>query len=219
MTTADAPRRRLLDPTDRFSEILFGLIMVLTFTGTLSVAEAGRQEVREMLVGALGCNLAWGIVDAIMFLISSLTLRARGHTLLRALQAATDKKAAAASIAEVLPERLAAVLLPEDLESMRRRLAALPAPPAKVMPSRQEWLQAVAICVLVFLSTFPVTIPFMFIHDAHRALRLSNAVALVMLFLLGHSLGKYAGGRPWLLGLGMLVLGLALVGLTIVLGG
>ena len=219
MTSPDARRRPLLDPTDRFSEILFGLIMVLTFTGTLSVAEAGRQEVRDMLVGALGCNLAWGIVDAIMYLISSLTTRARGHKLLRALQTASDKQAAAASIAEVLPERLAAVLLPEDLETMRRRLAALPAPASKVTPTGGELLQALAICVLVFLSTFPVTIPFMVIQDAHRALRLSNAVALVMLFLLGHSLGKYAGGRPWLLGLGMLVLGLGLVGLTIVLGG
>ena len=219
MTISDAPRRPLLDPTDRFSEILFGLIMVLTFTGTLSVAEAGRQEVREMLIAALGCNLAWGIVDAVMFLISSLTLRARGNKILRALQAAPDKHTAAAHIAEVLPERVAAVLLPEDLESMRRRLAALPAPPVRVTPRRGELLQALAICVLVFVSTFPVTIPFMVITDAQRALRTSNAIALGMLFLLGHSLGKYAGGRPWLVGLGMLVLGLALVGLTIVLGG
>ena len=38
--------------------------MVLTFTGSLSVAEAGRDDVRTMLIGALGCNLAWGIIDA-----------------------------------------------------------------------------------------------------------------------------------------------------------
>ena len=54
---ADSKRifsKRFLDPLERSSEILFGLIMVLTFTGTLSAAEAGRAEVRAMLVGALG---------------------------------------------------------------------------------------------------------------------------------------------------------------------
>ena len=67
----DEPSRsskRVLDPIDRISEVLFGLIMVLTFTGSLSVAESGRDDVRTMLIGALGCNLAWGIIDAMLYL-------------------------------------------------------------------------------------------------------------------------------------------------------
>ena len=71
------PRRRYLDPMDRVSELLFGLIMVLTFTGTLSVADAGRETVREMLVAALGCNLAWGLVDGVMYLMACLAERGR----------------------------------------------------------------------------------------------------------------------------------------------
>jgi hypothetical protein len=39
----------VLEPIDRTSEVLFGLIMVLTFTGSLSVAQARR---RAMLIGA-----------------------------------------------------------------------------------------------------------------------------------------------------------------------
>jgi hypothetical protein len=69
---AASPSTRALDPIDRVSEVLFGLIMVLTFTGSLSVAEAGRAEVREMLVGALGCNIAWGIIDGLLYLMGSL---------------------------------------------------------------------------------------------------------------------------------------------------
>jgi hypothetical protein len=49
---------RVLDPLERFSEIVFGLIMVLSFTCALSVAEAGREGVRAMFIGAIGCNLA-----------------------------------------------------------------------------------------------------------------------------------------------------------------
>src|SRR5207237_10285655 len=70
--------RRVLEPIDRVSEVLFGLIMVLTFTGSLSVAEAGRSEVRTMLIGALGCNLAWGIIDGVLYLMGCLAEKGRG---------------------------------------------------------------------------------------------------------------------------------------------
>jgi hypothetical protein len=52
--------RRILDPMDRISEVLFGLIMALTFTSTLGVVTADNIRLRTMLVAALGCNLAWG---------------------------------------------------------------------------------------------------------------------------------------------------------------
>ena len=72
MTHRDMPddavnsSKRLLEPIDRVSEVLFGLIMVLTFTGSLSIAEAGHSEIRTMLIGALGCNLAWGVIDGVL---------------------------------------------------------------------------------------------------------------------------------------------------------
>jgi hypothetical protein len=68
--SSERSSKRVLEPTDRVSEILFGLIMVLTFTGSLSVAEAGRDDVRTMLIGALGCNLAWGIIDLIAIFVA-----------------------------------------------------------------------------------------------------------------------------------------------------
>ena len=46
-------RERVLDPVERMSEILFGLIMVLSFTGSISVADAGREDVRAVLVGTI----------------------------------------------------------------------------------------------------------------------------------------------------------------------
>ena len=71
-------RQHVLDPVERVSEVLFGLIMVLGFTGSMSAATAGRAEVREMLVGAIGCNLAWGIVDAVMYVMATVLSRSRG---------------------------------------------------------------------------------------------------------------------------------------------
>src|SRR5689334_8382011 len=82
--SADKAIRRLLDPVDRISEVLFGLIMVLTSTMTLSVLTAGRADVKTMIIGALGCNLAWGIIDAGIYLIGILDERGRDFMMLRA---------------------------------------------------------------------------------------------------------------------------------------
>jgi VIT1/CCC1 family predicted Fe2+/Mn2+ transporter len=84
---------------------------------------------------------------------------------------------------------------------------------------REEWLGALAVLLLVFLSTFPVVIPFLLIHDVFPAMRVSNAVALSMLYLAGHVFGRVIGHRPWLTGLAMVGIGAVLVAVTIALGG
>ena len=91
------PAKRVLDPIDRVSEVLFGLIMVLTFTGSLSVAEAGRDDVRTMLIGALGCNLAWGIIDAMLYLMGCLAEKGQGLMTYLAVRRATDPQRPSAS--------------------------------------------------------------------------------------------------------------------------
>ena len=211
--------RRVLAPIERFSEILFGLIMVLTFTGSLSAAESGRSEVRTMLIGALGCNLAWGIIDAIFYLMNTLGERGHGAVALRLLRATTDPAKAHALIADELPPGLASALHPEDLETLRQRLTAMPEPPARVPFERDDFRGALGVFLLVFLSTFPVAIPFLVMTDAMRALRISNAIAIVLLFVGGYKLASYSGSPPWRLGLVMVGIGVALVGLTIALGG
>src|SRR3954447_4544815 len=104
--------KRVLDPIDRVSEVLFGLIMVLTFTGSLSIAEAGRDNVRTMLIGALGCNLAWGIIDGVLYLMGSLAEKGRGLLAFRAVHNASDAKEAQRLIAEALPPVIASALQP-----------------------------------------------------------------------------------------------------------
>src|SRR5438045_5797648 len=99
--------KRVLEPIDRVSEVLFGLIMVLTFTGSLSVAESGRNDVRTMLIGALGCNIAWGIIDGILYLMGCLSDRARGLRALRAVQRATSAADAHRAIGDALPPLVA----------------------------------------------------------------------------------------------------------------
>src|SRR5678815_3871449 len=132
--------KRLLEPHERIAEVLFGLIMVLTFTGSLSVAEAGREDVRTMLIGALGCNLAWGIIDAVLYLMGSLAEKGRELLTFHAVRKAVDPQKAQRLIAEALPAVVASVLQPAELEAMHERLKQLPEPSGHARLSKEDWL-------------------------------------------------------------------------------
>src|SRR5262245_49205973 len=212
-------RERVLDPVARASEVLFGLIMALTFTGTLSAATADRAEVRTLLIGVIGCNIACGLVDAVMFLMSALTERGHGLLTVRAVQTATTPDAAYRVIAGALPPILTPFLRRDDFERMRQGLAGIDKLPAAPSLNREDWLGAVAVFLLVFLSTFPIVIPFLFFENVRLALRLSNLVALVMLFITGSWLARHGGHHPLWTGLAIMLLGVVLVGITIALGG
>jgi hypothetical protein len=211
--------KRVLDPQERVSEVLFGLIMVLTFTGSLSVAEAGREDVRTMLIGALGCNLAWGLIDGVLYLMASLADKGRNLMTFRAVRKATNSQQAQELIAGALPPVLASVLKPEELESMHQRLQQLPEPPERARLTKRDASGALGVFLLVFFSTFPVALPFIFLQNAAQAMRLSNAIAIVMLFITGVAYGRCVGRSPWGFGATMVVLGGILVALTIALGG
>ena len=102
---------------------------------------------------------------------------------------------------------------------VRRKLLQLPETPKRPGFTKDDWFGALGVCLLVFISTFPVVIPFLFIGDAFWALRVSNAVAIVMLFLCGYAFGRCTGLRPWPTGLAMVAVGAVLVGIAIALGG
>jgi VIT1/CCC1 family predicted Fe2+/Mn2+ transporter len=211
--------KRALEPSERIAEVLFGLIMVLTFTGSLSIAEAGREDIRAMLVGALGCNVAWGIIDGVLYLMGSLAEKGRSLAAHVAIRAARDPHHARTLIAEALPPVIASSLQPDEFERIHRRLLDLPEPPPRARLDATDWRAAAAVFLLVFFSTFPVVVPFIVMHDAALALRVSNAVAVAMLFAAGIAYGRVVGRSPWLLGLAMVGLGAALVALTMALGG
>ena len=102
----------------------------------------------------------------------------------------------------------------------RRASAPCRCPRAAWCRTREDLRGAGSIFLLVFLSTFPVALPFMLIGDVGLALRISNAIAVVLLFLVGTGLGRYMNWhRPWAIGLAVACFGAILVAITIALGG
>ena len=85
----------------------------------------------------------------------------------------------------------------------------------KLKLTNEDLKKAFALFFLIFISTFPVVIPFVLIRDPKVALRVSNLVAIVMMFLCGWSVAKYVG----VMSVAVVSIGILLVAITIVLGG
>jgi hypothetical protein len=214
-----ASRDSMLSAVDRVSEMLFGLFMALTFVGAMSVAEAGREQVRDMFVAALGCNLAWGLVDAIMYLVRTVTDRGRLLTLVHAVRAAPDPGTGRGLLEGLLSRAAASLVSPAEVEAMRGRIIALPHVPARPTLGWDDLIGATGIFLIVVVATFPVVLPFALILDVGMAKNVSRAIALAMLFFGGLALGRYAGYGSWRVGLMMVGLGTALVIAINALGG
>jgi VIT1/CCC1 family predicted Fe2+/Mn2+ transporter len=212
-------REPLLSPVDRVSELLFGLFMALTFVGVVSMATAGRDEIEAMLIAALGCNLAWGIVDAVMYLVRTITERGRSLTLVRSVQAAPDAEAGRKLVEAALSPGMAKLVSTTEVEAIRGRVVALTDLPARPRLQRDDFLAALGVFLIVVASTFPVALPFVFLEDAATALFVSRAIAVTMLFFGGLALGRYAGYGSWKTGVMMAGLGVVVVAAVVALGG
>ena len=212
------PAKPVLDPIERLSEIIFGLLMALSFTGTMSVAVGEGERVGGVLAAALGCNVAWGIVDGVMFVLTTAVERARRLNFVDTVRNATLPEARRIFL-QNLPDDVRLVMPDTDAEVLLMRIRASQATGRRNVVRLQDFRAAISIFALVAASTLPPSMPFLFIDDLPIAMRVSNAVALVMLFFIGAQLGRYMGRSPWPMALAMAAIGAILVAVTIALGG
>jgi hypothetical protein len=212
----------MIDPGERLGELLFGLIMVLTFTLGAGIELAGdRDATRELLIAALGCNLAWGVIDAALFLMSRLSERGRLYRLVKSIQSSPNREHALSLVARELEDRIPAMIGPELRAALaddlfeRVREAEIPR-----TGIRADDLRAgLAVFLLVFVTALPAVVPFLLLRDAQIAMRASNAVLIGLLFVAGWRWAGYTGASRWRTGLFMLLLGVSLVAVAIALGG
>ena len=217
MPVDEPGRAPVLDPIERASEAIFGVLMAMTFTGSLNAATAGREEIGTMLFTAIGCNIAWGLTDAVMYLVAAVVEKRRGVALLRSVRQTTELQAAHRLIADELPERLAGSAQVETLEAIRKALVAVPEP--KTTLTARDFQAALGVFALVVLATFPVVVPFVFMRNSYAAMRVSNGLAVATLYGFGHLLGTYSGGKGWRFGVAVSAVGMALVAIIMALGG
>jgi len=211
-----------LDPAGRLGEVLFGLIMVLTVTLTagLTVSE-GPEGVRELLVAAIGCNIAWGIIDGMMYVMDGMFERGRRARIVGAIRSAPDEPAALAMVREHLDDDLSPLAGTQACDAFYRGVLAnlRGTEQPKTGVTKADLLGGLACFWLVFLSCIPAVIPFLIFDRPRFALRVSNVLLVAMPFVVGLKWAKYTNTSPLVAGLTMMLIGLALVGVAILLGG
>ena len=214
---------RHLDPASHMGEILFGLIMTLTFTlaAGIVIQEEGREGAREMLIGILGCNLAWGIIDGVLYVLGQVFERGR----LRRIGVHVRQAVSEADARQAIADEFDATLVPVADEPARQQLYSAilervrGTPPAPNHVRREDVLGGLAAGWLVFACSFPAVLPFLFLDDPHLALRVSNVVLIALLFFVGWRAALHTLVKPWLAGLTFMLVGVLLVALAIPLGG
>ena len=213
---------RYLDPASRLGEVLFGLIMVLTVTLTAGLLiDEGRPGVRELLLAAIGCNVAWGIIDAVLYLMNCLTVRSGKMRLVEAVQRAPDTQTALDLIQDEIEPELQELLDREDAEALNRSILKhiTQAQITKTRLTKDDLYGALACFWLVFLSCLPAALPFLIFSRPLLALRVSNFLLIAILFFVGQKWAQYVGANRLVAGSVLVAIGLTLVGVAILLGG
>jgi len=209
-----------LKPSESLTEIVAGLIMVLSFTLAASVLNGGGQDgAQAALLSAIGCNAAWGIIDAVFYMMTSAFDRNRRLRLARAIASTPDESAALTAIRSELNPYLASVTRPEDRERLYRGVRKLL---AHGRLSRRTGLvlgDFMGAIEVFCIAALPAVLPLLLIDHPWLALRISNLLVVVLLFVTGYHWAKYVDASRWIAGLGLMGLGLALVAIAILLGG
>ena len=211
---------RHLDPVDRLGEILFGLIMALGFTGAVRL-RLEEPDNHALFTGILGCNIAWAIVDGVMYVLGELFERGRRARLARDLSHTPSDEEGLQRIGTELDDRLEPLLSDEERHQVYgwvlAKVRSSPAP--RVRLHREDLGAGVAVGLLIVFATLPIVVPFLVVENPVIAARASHTVALVMLFWLGTWWGRMVGASPWRVGAGLTLLGAVLVLVCIALGG
>jgi VIT1/CCC1 family predicted Fe2+/Mn2+ transporter len=215
--------RDVIDPGDALGEILFGLIMALTFTvgSRLLFSETGL-DVRELIVATVGCNVAWGIIDAVLFTLGTVFYKTRRVRVLRQVRTAGSDAVALSALMKEFPisgEPLVSTTADTDALYRSMLVLARRAEPGNLRLTKEDALAAIVVFLLVSATALPAIIPFLFIDNAYLALRTSNFLLIGLLFLTGFGWARFSDARPLMAGITMTCLGLALVGIAVALGG
>jgi VIT1/CCC1 family predicted Fe2+/Mn2+ transporter len=212
--------RKHLDPADRLGEILFGLIMAL---GIIGAVRLGVEDLtnRSMFIAILGCNLAWAVVDGVMYVLIAVFEHGRRSRIARKIQSGASDEEALELIHRELGDQLERISSPEALKlfygDVLKTVRA--AGPVAASVDRSDFLGGFSSAFVILLATAPILVPYLVIPEPRLAVRISEVIAVGLLFLLGARWAHVVGANPLKVGFSLTLVGGALVVITILLGG
>jgi VIT1/CCC1 family predicted Fe2+/Mn2+ transporter len=196
--------------------------MVLTCTlGASVIAGLDRDSLRSLFIAALGCNVAWGVIDAALYVMGRIFVRTQNARLMQAIRSAGDDASGLGIVRQALEPRFGSFGWNEDREQFYRSLRAMVvhSEARHNLVTADDLRSAAVVFVLVVATALPPAVPFLLIADPLVALRVSNIVLVALLFVVGFCWARAIGGSGWRTGLVMMLSGVLLVGIAIAFGG
>lgn len=221
---------RFLDPIDRLVEGMYSVLIVLTFTLTVSVVEANNMlgqmfastTINQLFIAAFGCAVAWGILDGIMYIVIAALGRGQRFRLVAAIRSAANEQEGIELITEELDDVLPSATAGDErtafYRTMYRKLKGTA--PKQTGLGKEEFAGGLGIALIAFLAALPVVLPLLILQfNPALAVRASNVVAFAMLFWMGYRWGRYTGVSSWKTGLFLMLVGVVMMLIAIPLGG
>jgi VIT family len=212
---------RYLDPTDRLDEMLFALIMVLSITLGVGLATDAGGSASKVVWAILGCNLAWGLIDGCMYVVTQMFDRSSKARIAQALRSSHSEDEQVATVGSELDDALTPLTSADERRALyltiASRLRGVDMPRTRV--KAEDVYGGLAILWLMVLASIPAIVPFLFIGDRFVAARVSNGLVLATLFAVGFGYARLINASPWIMGWSTVVFGLAMVVIAMLLGG
>lgn len=220
----------LIDPIDRLSETVFSILILLTFTLAFRIIRLSGSpdqafsstNVNELLIGALGAILAWGTIDGVMYALFSLFARGESHRLLIQIQGAETEQEAVDAIADNFDYILEPITGEPERQMLYKNVLShlQDSQPRKINFRHQDFTGALGHVLVAIVAVLPSLTPLVLLrNDYDLAIRVSNVVSFLVLFLAGYNWGKYTGANPWKTGMLLMSVAVVMVLIAIPLGG
>ena len=219
----------LVEPLDRLIEGIYSVLIVLTFTLATRAIQVQSGEVADkfdlllqLFVAALGCAVAWGLIDGAMYVLTCVFERGKDQRLYRLVRNAPSEEEGIAVLADELDDDMGSLATSAErrniYSTLYARLRQSPPPPGGF--EKGDFAGGFGVFLVAVGAALPIVLPLIILPGSIEfRLRASNLVAFAMLFGMGYRWGRYAGGKPLLTGLMLLILGVIMVAVAIPLGG
>jgi hypothetical protein len=219
----------LVEPLDRLIEGIYSVLIVLTFTLATRAVQVQSGEVADrfdllfqLFIAALGCAVAWGLIDGAMYVLTCVFERGKDRRLYRLVRDAASEEDGIAVLADELDDDMGSLATSaerrEIYKTLYARLRTSPPPPGGF--EKGDFGGGFGVFLVAVGAALPIVLPLILLPGSIQfRLRVSNLVAFAMLFGMGYRWGRYAGGKPLLTGLMLLILGVIMVVVAIPLGG
>lgn len=192
---------------DRVGEAAFAVLMVVIINGYVALSDLNTGFYYIVVVN-LGACLSWGIIDGLIYAISSSMERNIVRNKLLRLKSSLRGEDTLQEVKSNLEDTFLATFDEEGKEAIAKEIM-VHVPDASLSENKiltkQEvlgWLSIIGIYLTVGVL---LALPFLVLHDKLVAWLISNAVGVTWLSWYGVQLGKSAGKNRWLLGAVMAV--------------